>query len=68
MILASRNLMSATELEQMCETELENQGQVALGHGHLRVANEEPSDVDPKGPGGDAAWSNGPSIPRKAIA
>jgi hypothetical protein len=54
MIVKPLHLMSDAELQQMREAELEHRRQVALGRGRLRVANEEPSDVDPEGPGGTA--------------
>jgi hypothetical protein len=52
MIVKPPHLMNDAELQQMREAELEHRRQVALGRGHLRVANEELSDVDPEGPGG----------------
>jgi hypothetical protein len=53
MIVKPLHLMSDTELQQMREAELEHRRQVALGRGHLRVANEGPSDGT-EGPGGAA--------------
>jgi hypothetical protein len=55
MVIKPLHMMTDGELQQMREAELEHRRQVALGRGHLRVANEEPSDVDPEGPGGAAA-------------